>query len=188
MESKHWQAFRETAAVKPVAGSRGPDVRRNSTLKSGLVGRKNGGTNSPLMKTIRIIAVILAGLLGSSFAVRAADARDEKKAETKSFKNVGVAEFEKLRADKKNVVLDVRTQKEFAEGHVPGAVNIDVNAADFPEKVAKLDKSRTYLVHCAAGRRSVKACEKLGTLSFPKLYNLEGGFNAWQKAGNKAEK
>jgi rhodanese-related sulfurtransferase len=171
--------------TKWVANGDGPAVNQDiRVLKSGFVESTNAETNSLLMKTTRTIAIILAGLLDVSFAACAADAKDE----TKSFKNVGVAEFEKLRADKKNVVLDVRTKKEFEEGHMPGAVNIDVNAADFQEKVAKLDKSKTYLVHCAAGRRSVKACEKLGTLSFPKLYNLEGGFGAWQKAGNKPEK
>ena len=99
-----------------------------------------------------------------------------------------VAGFEKLRADKQNVVLDVRTQKEFVAGHIPGAVNIDVNAPDFQEKVSKLDKTRTYLLHCAGGVRSAKACDKMSTLDFPKLYNLEGGFRAWEKAGNKPEK
>ena len=133
-------------------------------------------------------ALLLAGLLGVSLAVRAADAGAEKKPDTKQFKNIGVPEFEKLRADKKNVVLDVRTKREFDEGHMPGAVNIDVNAADFQEKVAKLDKSRTYLVHCAAGTRSAKACDRMSKLDFPKLYNLEGGFRAWEKAGNKPEK
>ena len=140
------------------------------------------------MKTTRTIAIILAGLLNVSFAAGAADSQDDKKDTTKPFKNVGVAEFEKLRADKKNVVLDVRTKKEFEEGHMPGAVNVDVNAADFQEKVAKLDKSKTYLVHCAAGVRSAKACDKMSKLDFPKLYNLEGGFRAWEKAGNKPEK
>jgi len=82
----------------------------------------------------------------------------------------------------------VRTKEEYAAGHIAGAVNIDVNAPDFEEKVAKLDKNKTYLVHCAAGARSAKACGKMSKLDFPKLYNLEGGFRAWEKAGNKAEK
>jgi rhodanese-related sulfurtransferase len=63
-----------------------------------------------------------------------------------------------------------------------------VNAPDFPEKVAKLEKSKTYLVHCGAGVRSAKACDKMSHLAFPKLYNLEGGFKAWETAGNKPEK
>ena len=105
----------------------------------------------------------------------------------KKVHNVGVAEFEKLRADKKNVVLDVRTSNEFAAGHIPGAINLDVNSTDFEQKVAGLDKGKNYLVHCAAGVRSARACDKMSKLDFSKLYNLEGGFKAWEKAGNKAE-
>ena len=108
--------------------------------------------------------------------------------EEKKVKNVGVEEFEKLRADKKNVVLDVRTPEEFAAGHIPGAINIDVNAPGFAKKVEAMDRNQTYLVHCAAGRRSARACEAMNKLDFPKLYNLEGGMKAWEKAGNKAEK
>ncbi len=104
------------------------------------------------------------------------------------YKNVGVAEFEKLRSDKHNVVLDVRTPGEFAAGHIPGAVNIDVNSPEFETKMKALDPDKTYLVHCAAGTRSARACGKLSKLNFGHLYNLEGGFRAWQKAGNKAEK
>jgi len=139
----------------------------------------------------RVIALLLS--LCVVTAAGAADAKDEKKPsaekkEAKGFKNIDVAEFEKLRADKKNVVLDVRTQKEFEAGHIPGAVNIDVNAPDFPEKVAKLEKNKSYLVHCGAGVRSAKACDKMSHLAFPRLYNLEGGFKAWETAGNKPEK
>ena len=144
------------------------------------------------MKTTMMLIVLLLSFSVAAVA-SAADAKDEKqppatKKEAKSFNNIDVAGFEKLRADKKNVVLDVRTQKEFERGHIPGAVNIDVNAADFPEKIARLEKNKTYLVHCAAGVRSAKACEKMSHLDFPKLYNLEGGFKAWETAGNKPEK
>ncbi len=104
------------------------------------------------------------------------------------FKNVGVDDFAEMAADKQNVILDVRTPAEFKAGHLPGAVNLDVNAADFPEKAALLDRSRTYLVQCASGVRSVKACEKLTRLDFPKLYNLSGGFKAWAHAGKPVEK
>ena len=104
------------------------------------------------------------------------------------YQNVNVEQFEKLRLDKKHVVLDVRTKKEFDAGHVPGAINIDVNAPDFQEKVAKLDKSKTYLIHCAAGGRSVTACKKLAPAGFERLVNLEGGYKAWEKAGKKGEK
>jgi len=147
--------------------------------------------DKPMKPNLTLVTLLLS--LSAATVASAADAKDEKrpsaeKQEAKAFKNVGVAEFEKLRADKKNIVLDVRTQKEFQAGHIPGAVNIDVNAPDFPEKIAGLEKNKTYLVHCAAGVRSAKACDKMSHLAFPKLYNLEGGFKAWEGAGNKPEK
>ncbi len=104
------------------------------------------------------------------------------------FKSIKVEEFDKLRANQKNVVLDVRTANEFAANHMPGAINLDVNAPDFEQKVSALDKHQTYLVHCAAGVRSAKACGKMSKLNFTNLYNLEGGFKAWEKAGKPVEK
>lgn len=103
-------------------------------------------------------------------------------------KNIKVDEFEELRTNPKNVVLDVRTKTEYAAGHIPGAVHLDANSPDFAKKAAKLDKKKTYLVHCAGGGRSAKACKEMEKLEFPNLYNLEGGMKAWEKAGNKAEK
>jgi rhodanese-related sulfurtransferase len=109
----------------------------------------------------------------------------EKKAVVK---RVDVAEFDKLRADKKTVILDVRTEKEFKEGHIPGAVNIDVRAADFDQKMAGLDKTKTYLVHCGSGVRSGMACKKLEGAGFKELYDLAPGFKGWEKAGKPVEK
>src|SRR5436305_13800077 len=95
---------------------------------------------------------------------------EESKSEVK---NVKPDEFEKLSKEKDSVILDVRTPKEFAEGHLPGAVNIDWNSKEFEQKVAALDKNKTYLVHCAVGGRSARACDKLSKLEFRHLYNLE---------------
>jgi rhodanese-related sulfurtransferase len=67
-------------------------------------------------------------------------------------------------------------------------VNIDINGPDFEKKVAALEKDKVYLVHCAAGRRSARACEKLTVMKFPQLYNLEPGFSAWEKAGQPVER
>jgi phage shock protein E len=104
-------------------------------------------------------------------------------------KDVGVEEFDKLRKDAKFVVLDVRTEREFAGGHIPGAVNIDVNAPDFALKAKELAKDKTLLVHCAAGRRSVAACDKLQAAGLKEsTYNLEGGLRAWTAAGKPVEK
>ncbi|MDR3460317.1 MAG: rhodanese-like domain-containing protein [Verrucomicrobiae bacterium] len=107
---------------------------------------------------------------------------------TAAFKDLTVDEFARMAGDKQNVILDVRTPEEYQAGHIAGAVNLDVSAADFQAKAAALDRSKTYLVHCASGVRSVRACNKLNQLDFPNLYNLPGGFRAWVKAGQAVEK
>lgn len=139
------------------------------------------------MKNMYLIAVLLIALVATptTFAADEKPAAADKKA---AVKRVDVDEFDKLRADKKNVVLDVRTETEFKAGHIPGAVNVDVNGKDFDEKVAKLDKSKTYLVHCAAGGRSARASKKLEGMGFKDLYDLAAGFKGWEKAGKPVEK
>ena len=103
-------------------------------------------------------------------------------------KRVNVDEYDKLRANTNFVILDVRSAAEFEKGHIPGAVNLDVNGSRFAEKAAALDKSRTYLVNCAVGMRSAKACKKLETMGFKTLYDLAPGFDGWKKAGKPVQK
>lgn len=86
------------------------------------------------------------------------------------------------------VVLDVRTSDENKEARIPNALNIDWRGTDFAEKANKLDKERTYLVHCRSGGRSQSALKALKKLGFLKLYHLDGGLQAWQKEGLKVEK
>jgi rhodanese-related sulfurtransferase len=109
-------------------------------------------------------------------------------AETNAVRRVSVDEFEKLWQTKTNVVLDVRTEKEFTAGHIPGATNLDINSPGFEEKLAKLDKSKTYLVHCAAGSRSARASEKMKQMGFQSVADLPAGFRGWEKAGKPVEK
>jgi rhodanese-related sulfurtransferase len=137
------------------------------------------------MKSKYLIAALLLSVAPvTTFAADAKPAAEKKAA----VKRVDVEEFDKLRADKTNVILDVRTEKEFMAGHIPGATNIDVNSPDFDAQVAKLDKNKTYLVHCAGGVRSAKACQKLEGVGFKELYDLAPGFKGWEKAGKPVEK
>jgi len=103
-------------------------------------------------------------------------------------KNLTTNEFEKAIKDKNVVVLDVRTDAEFKAGHLPNAQSIDVNGADFSQKIAKLDKNKAYYVYCKSGVRSTKACNALTSLGFKKIHNLENGFKDWQAAGKKVVK
>ena len=146
------------------------------------------------MKIIRFLpALVLVASLpltsrGAEDTKPPVSAHGPKPALSGTVKNVGVEEFAKLRAQTNTVVLDVRTAKEFSAGHIPGAVNLDVNGPDFQKKVAELDKSKIYLVHCAAGVRSAQACVKMDKLSFTNLVNLDSGLKGWEKAGQPVEK
>lgn len=93
-----------------------------------------------------------------------------------------------LDKEKSITVLDVRTPSEFAEGHISGARNIDFNAPDFEAEVGKLDRDKTYLVHCAAGGRSTRSLTVLQRLGFKNIVHLDGGMNAWTKRGQPVTK
>lgn len=104
-------------------------------------------------------------------------------------KNITIDEAAKLvKSDTNVVVLDVRTPREFEAGHIKGATNINFNDKEFAKRVAALDKDKTYIVHCAAGGRSGKACEQIKTMDFKNMLHMNQGFNAWKEAGKPIEK
>jgi phage shock protein E len=82
-------------------------------------------------------------------------------------------------------VVDVRTPAEFAEGHLPGAVNIDVSSPDFASTVAQLDPTAAYAVYCRSGNRSAAAVAQMADLGFTGAFHLGGGIGAWQAAGGE---
>lgn len=76
-------------------------------------------------------------------------------------------------------VVDVRTPAEFAEGHLPGAVNIDVEDPSFPAKVAELDPDAQYAVYCRSDNRSRVAIDYMTAAGVAHTVGLEGGIGAW---------
>ncbi|QQS28433.1 MAG: rhodanese-like domain-containing protein [Sphingobacteriales bacterium] len=76
------------------------------------------------------------------------------------------------------VLLDVRTQNEYAMGTIKGSKNIDFYSNTFQDKINALDKNKTYYVFCRSGNRSGKACQ-LMTDKGMKAFNLDGGIGAW---------
>ena len=72
-----------------------------------------------------------------------------------------------------HVVIDVRTPTEYAAGHIAGAKNIDVEAADFGSRIAALDKGAPYLVYCHSGRRSGLAATQMASAGFTDI--VDGG-------------
>lgn len=80
-------------------------------------------------------------------------------------------------------ILDVRTPAEFAQGHLPGAVNLDLSGSGFSDGIAALDKSKTYFVYCQTSNRSGTATEMMADAGFEDVYDLQGGIVAWAQQG-----
>jgi phage shock protein E len=82
-------------------------------------------------------------------------------------------------------IIDVRTAEEFAQGHLPGAVNLDVSGPDFLQQVQALDPQAPYAVYCRSGNRSAVAIDAMNQLGFAAAYHLGGGITAWNEAGGE---
>lgn len=88
---------------------------------------------------------------------------------------------QRIKSDNRAVILDVRTQEEFAEGYIPGAVQIDFyQGQGFLDGLEELDKSRNYYVYCRSGVRSEQACAVMQSIGFSNTYNLPGGIMDWE--------
>lgn len=101
-----------------------------------------------------------------------------------SVENVSADQFITQAAEAGTVVVDVRTPGEYAAGHMDGAVNIDVESADFATQISTLPKDTTYAVYCRSGRRSTLATDQMADAGFTSLVNLQsGGIGDLQAAG-----
>lgn len=129
------------------------------------------------MKTIRIMGIMtmLCAMLGC-------------KAQNEGYRSLTVEEYESAIADTAVIRLDVRTAKEFADGHIHGAQNIDVLKDDFEQRAtASLPKDKTIAVNCRSGKRSKNAAEILVRNGYT-VIELDAGFNGWASAGKPIEK
>ncbi|WP_372593746.1 rhodanese-like domain-containing protein [Actinotalea sp.] len=81
------------------------------------------------------------------------------------------------------VTIDVRTPAEYAEGHLPDALNIDVESGDFAQQIDGLDRDVPYALYCRSGNRSAQALAQMQAAGFTDVAHLLGGIGAWQAAG-----
>lgn len=89
---------------------------------------------------------------------------------------------EKIKSSAGATVIDVRTAEEFSEGHLAGAMNFDWNGGHFEHLVMNLDKSKAVLVYCTKGGRSASAAQKMRSMGFKEVIELDGGLDEWQAA------
>ena len=77
-------------------------------------------------------------------------------------------------------LLDVREDHEYAFAHIPGSLHIPLR--QLPQRYESLDSQKSWVVICHHGIRSLQACQFLAYVGFDKLYNLQGGIDAWSVA------
>lgn len=93
---------------------------------------------------------------------------------------------QRLASDAPPVVLDVRTDAEWNEGHIAGAIHVPVD--EIEARMAEVPRDRDVVVHCAVGPRARRAEAALAGAGYDRLLHLEGGFRAWSAAGLPFEK
>jgi rhodanese-related sulfurtransferase len=135
------------------------------------------------MKTIRWMACIAA--VACAFLIRPSFLRAQGPGE--GYPVLSPSEtretIAKRSGDPGFVLLDIRTQKEFDAERIAGAVLVDYNSPSFRDDIAKLDRSKSYLVYCRTGNRTNGAVKVMRELRFPNVIVFPGGITKWKEAG-----
>lgn len=99
--------------------------------------------------------------------------------QTNTYRQISMDEAVAMMAQESDyIILDVRRPDEFAEGHIPNAINVaneTIGTVEIPELP---DKDRLIMVYCRSGRRSKEAAEKLVALGYTNIVEF-GGILDW---------
>jgi hydroxyacylglutathione hydrolase len=146
-----------------------------------------GGEEEAVMRLGRIGFDNVAGYLADG--MRALEKRPELAESTKRITAPALAEWlagTRPDAGGKPTVLDIRSEAEHAAGHVTGSINIPLPRLD--ERFAELPSAGPLVVHCEGGYRSAIGVSLLQKLGRREVYDLVGGFKAWQATHAATEK
>ncbi|HBG22222.1 MAG: rhodanese-like domain-containing protein [Syntrophaceticus sp.] len=125
--------------------------------------------------TVLVTCLLLAAL--SLFAFSCAE--QEQSSSTAEYTDLS-AEEAKAKIDEGEVILvDVRTQEEYDEKHIDGAILIPNETITDTEPEQLSDKDAEILIYCKSGNRSSQAAEKLADMGFSNVYNILGGISEW---------
>jgi rhodanese-related sulfurtransferase len=102
-------------------------------------------------------------------------------------KQVDIAEYQKMPRDG-HVLIDVREDREWAEGHAAGAIHLSKGVIERDIESEIPDKSTTMVLYCGGGYRSALTAAELQKMGYTKVISLDGGWRAWNQAGLPVEK
>ncbi len=109
-----------------------------------------------------------------------------QQAQTANYNLDAVSFAEKINESPNAPVIDVRTHDEFSNGHLRNAKNIDWNGSNFEAGISQINKENPVFVYCLSGGRSHSAAEKMRSMGFKSVYELDGGIMKW-RASNLPE-
>jgi rhodanese-related sulfurtransferase len=125
---------------------------------------------------IRMTALLIM-LIGISGSLASAQGATGQSVSPRQFK----ALIDRHQGDPDVVLLDIRTPKEYENGHIQGAVLLDYYSSDYVDRLKALDRTRTYLIYCRSGNRSAKSLAIFDKLGFQRVYNLGPGVIGWSR-------
>jgi phage shock protein E len=133
------------------------------------------------MKKLTIAALSLAAALAFAGCAPGHDsegASPTAAAETQAFRSISPEEARELIGKENVVLLDVRTQEEYDEGHIEGAELLPYDAITAESAGLPADKDAALIIYCRSGRRSAIAAQTLSELGYTRVYDL-GGIQDW---------
>jgi rhodanese-related sulfurtransferase len=151
-------------------------------------------SHRPLALVVLILATVVAVSACSSDSTSGAGAGSTAGASSPAPRETAtapnpvrtVAAAEALGMLEGRTIIDVRRPDEYASGHIPGAVNINVEADTFDAQISALDRNEPYLVYCRSGRRSAIAAQRMAEAGFTDIVDA-GGIDALTAAGATLE-
>lgn len=100
-------------------------------------------------------------------------------AQTNNYKEVNSQQFLQLIASGNGILIDVRTESEFSNGHIANAGNLNIYSPDFRRSLLLLPKDQPIYLYCLSGNRSVMAAKILVENGYKDVYNLQNGMMEW---------
>lgn len=98
------------------------------------------------------------------------------------WKKINAKDFAALIQSGSGQIVDVRTSREFGNGYIDGALNIDFFGDNFRQSILALDKAKPVFIYCYGGGRSSEAAEVLVQNGY-QVVELREGFKSWREAG-----
>jgi len=154
------------------AGTLIPDIKERILLVT-----EKGREEEAIIRLARVGYDNTIGYLEGGF-----DVWKQSDRETDSIPSISVEEFAGIEMQDPSInILDVRKQSEYDSEHIVNAINAPLDYIN--ESMVKVDKNKTYYIHCASGYRSVVFASILRARGYHNLVNIDGGFKSIKESG-----